>query len=106
MPPELPDRCQGGRELDTNSVQYYFCAVKNVTITLPEDVARWLRVKAAENDRSVSRWLAELLAGMRRQEDEYEIAMKRYLAMKPRKLEWPDGRRPTRADLYDRPGLR
>ena len=87
-------------------MQHYFCAVKNVTITLPEDVARWLRVKAAENDRSVSRWIAELLAGMQRQEDEYEVAMKRYLAMKPRKLEWPDGRRPTRADLYDRPGLR
>ena len=27
--------------------------MKNVTINLPEDVARWLRVKAAENDRSV-----------------------------------------------------
>ena len=80
--------------------------MKNVTITLPEDIARWLRVKAAENDRSVSRWIAELLAGMQRQEDEYEVAMKRYLAMKPRKLEWPDGRRPTRAGLHDRPGPR
>ncbi len=29
--------------------------MKNVTITLPEDVARRLRVKAAEDDRSVSR---------------------------------------------------
>ena len=28
--------------------------MKNVTITLPDDVARWLRVKAAENDRSVA----------------------------------------------------
>ena len=85
---------------------HYCCAVKKVTIRLPEDVARWLRVKAAENDRSVSRWIAELLAGMRRQEDEYEVAMKRYLAMKPRKLEWPDSRRPTRAGLHDRPGPR
>ena len=106
VPPELPTGVRGGRELDTDLVQHYFCVVKNVTITLPEDVARWLRVKAAENDRSVSRWIAELLAGMQRQEDEYEVAMKRYLAMKPRRLEWPDGRRPTRADLYDRPGLR
>ena len=74
-------------------------AMKNVTIALPEDLARWLRVKAAEDDRSVSRWIAELLEGRRRQEDEYDAAM-------PRKLEWPEGRKPTREELYDRPGLR
>ena len=80
--------------------------MKNITITLPEDVARWLRVKAAANERSVSKWLAELLEGMQRQEDEYEVAMKRYLARKPRKMNWPDGRKPTREELYGRPGLR
>ena len=80
--------------------------MENVTIALPEDLARWLLVKAAEDDRSVSRWIAELLEGRRRQEDEYDAAMKRYLAMKPRKIEWPGGRRPTREELYDRPGLR
>ena len=73
---------------------------------MPEDLARWLRVKAATDDRSVSRWLAELLERMRRQEDQYQAAMKRYLAMKPRKIDWPDGCRPTREELYDRPGLR
>ena len=80
--------------------------MKNVTITLPEDVARWLRVKAAQDDRSVSRWLAEMLQCMQRREDQYEIAMKRYLALKPQTIDWPDGRRPTREELYDRPGLR
>ena len=80
--------------------------MKNVTITLPEDLARWLRVRAAENNRSVSRWVAELLAGMRRQEDEYEVAMKRALAVKPRKMEWVDGRKPTREELHDRPSFR
>ena len=80
--------------------------MKNVTITLPEDLARWLRVRAAENDRSVSRWVAELLAGMRRQEDEYEVAMKQALAVKPRKMEWVDGHKPTREELHDRPSFR
>ncbi len=80
--------------------------MKNVTITLPEDLARWLRVRAAENNRSVSRWVAELLAGMRRQEDEYEVAMKQALAVKPRKMEWVDGRKPTREELHDRPSFR
>ena len=80
--------------------------MKNVTITLPENVAKWLRIKAAENDRSVSKWLAELIEGIQRQEDEYDVAMKRYLAMEPRTINWPDGRRPTRDELYDRPRLR
>ena len=80
--------------------------MKNVTITLPEDLARWLRIRAAENNRSVSRWVAELLAGMRRQEDEYEVAMKQALAVKPRKMEWVDGRKPTREELHDRPSFR
>ena len=78
--------------------------MKNITITLPEDVARWLRVKAAENERSVSKWLAELLEDMQCQEDEYEVAMEQFLtrAREPRKIKWIDGRKPTREELYDR----
>ena len=80
--------------------------MRRVTITLPDDLARWLRVRAAKDDRNVSRWLADLLAEMRRREDEYDIAMKRFLAIKPRRMEWIDDRRPTREELYDRPCLR
>lgn len=80
--------------------------MKNITITLPEETARWLRVRAAENERSVSKWLAELLEGIQHQEDEYEVVMKRYLARKPRTINWPNGRKPTREELYDRPSLR
>ena len=79
--------------------------MKNVTVTLPEDVAAWLRVRAAENGRSVSRWLAELLEGMRRGDDGYDLAMERYLARKPRKLLWADGSKPTRDELHDRSGF-
>ncbi len=35
--------------------------MKNVTISLNEKIARWARVKAAEQDKSLSRFLAELL---------------------------------------------
>ena len=92
--------------LDTIPVFHYLRAMKNITITLPEETARWLRVKAAENEQSVSKWLAELLEGMQRGEDEYEVAMKRYLAIKPRKMEWVDGRKPTREELHDRATFR
>ena len=80
--------------------------MKKVTITLPEDLARWLRVRAAEDDRSVSGWVADLLAGMRHQDDNYEVAMKEALTIKPWKMEWVDGRRPTRDELHDRAGFR
>lgn len=80
--------------------------MRNVTITLPEDVARWLRVRAAEADRSVSGWIAELLRRMRREEDEYEAAMRSALARQPIEFAWPEGRRPTRDELYGRPVLR
>lgn len=80
--------------------------MKNITITLPEDLARWVRVRAAENERSVSRWLAELIDGMRRRDDEYDVAMKSFLSRRPRKLEWIDDRRPTRDEIHDRPVLR
>ena len=80
--------------------------MKNVTVSLPEDTARWVRVEAARADRSVSAWLAELLESKRRQGDEYQAAMERCLATKPRKLQWVDGRKPTREELHDRASFR
>ena len=79
--------------------------MKNVTVTLPEDAAQWLRVGAAEANRSVSSWLADTVEEMRHREDDYEVAMARALAKSP-----GDGlgRRPqpTRDELHDRTGLR
>ena len=80
--------------------------MKNITITLPEDLARWVRVRAAENERSVSRWIADIVERTRRREDEYDLAMKQFLAVEPRRMEWVDGRKPTREELHDRAGLR
>ncbi|MDE0024800.1 MAG: hypothetical protein OXP69_10360 [Spirochaetaceae bacterium] len=55
----------------------------------------WLRVRAAEQDRSVSRWLVEMIEGIRRDEGEYEVAMERFLAgaraRAPRRLAWRRG---------------
>ena len=76
--------------------------MRNVTVSLPEDTVRWLRVEAAKADHSVSGWLADLLDKMRLQDDEYEAAMKRCLAIEPRKFQWVDGRKPTREELHDR----
>lgn len=52
----------------------------------------------------VSAWLAELLEGIQRQED--EGATRRALSIKSRKMEWVDGRKSTREELHGRPSLR
>ena len=80
--------------------------MRNITVALPDDVARWVRVRAAEQDRSVSKWLADVLEGMRRREDAYDAAMERFFSRAPRELTWVEDRKPTRDELHDRPGLR
>ncbi len=66
--------------------------MKNVTVTLPEDTALRLRLRAAEANRSVSNRLAETAEEMRRREDDYAVAMARALAS--RAPEDDVGRRP------------
>ena len=76
--------------------------MKNVTISLDEEVARWARVWAARHDTSVSRILGELLKERMLQEEGYEVAMKQYMAVTPRALK-TSGAYPTRTEAHERP---
>lgn len=79
--------------------------LKNVTITLEDEVARWARLEAARENTSVSRFVGELLAERMRGGQAYEAAMEHYLSVKPRAIS--SGRPyPTRDELHDRSGLR
>ncbi|MFN3883858.1 MAG: hypothetical protein ACK4Q4_03740 [Rhodocyclaceae bacterium] len=84
-------------------------AVPNLTITTDEETLRWARIEAAKRGTSVSKLVGEILANLRKQEDDYEQAMQDFFSRKPY-LDPPpraDGRRwPTREELYDRPVLR
>lgn len=80
----------------------------NVTISMDEETARWLRVEAAKAGKSVSRFVGELLAERRdagagdaaaaiqRQKE----AMAAYLAIPARDLGLY-GRAPSRDEIYD-----
>lgn len=80
--------------------------MKNITITLPEEAARWARVRAAELDTSVSRLVGDLLTDMMHQEEGYRAAMRFALTPKSLRLSAPGTRYPTRDELHDRNTLR
>lgn len=74
--------------------------MKNVTVSMPEDLARWARVWAAENETSVSGLLSQLLQDKRDRELRYQSAYQEFLAEAPVRLS--EGPYPTRGDLYGR----
>lgn len=76
--------------------------LRNVTITLDEDVARWARIRAAERETSVSRLVGELLREKMLSEQSYEAAMREYMARPARRLRKTATRYPRRADLHGR----
>ena len=80
--------------------------MKNVTITLDEEVARWARIMAAEQNTSVSRLVGELLREKMIEEQNYQIAMQQYLSQPPKVLKTPGEKFPAREALYERKGLR
>jgi hypothetical protein len=81
-------------------------AMKNLTITLDEETAARARVQAAERNMSLSRYIGEVLREQMRNSDDYEAAMRAWLAAKPFPLKGPAQRYPKREELYDRPVLR
>ena len=78
--------------------------LRNVTVTLEDEVARWARMEAARNDTSVSRLLGELLKERMLAADVYQRAMRRALARKP--FLKSDGRYLSREESHDRARLR
>jgi hypothetical protein len=76
--------------------------MKNVTISLDETVARWARVKAAEQDKSLSRFLAELLEERMRHEKGHQAWLETFRSVEPVRLRERGEKLPTRDELYDR----
>lgn len=76
--------------------------MKNVTITLDEEVLRWCKVWAAKHDTSVSRMLGEVLRTKMHSEKSYERAKRRFQAKTPKQLKSADAVYPSRASLYER----
>jgi hypothetical protein len=78
--------------------------MKNVTVTMEDQVADWARMEAARRNTSVSRLIGELLAEKMRHDDAYERAMREALEWRS----WGKSSGPylTRDEMYDRGGPR
>ena len=75
--------------------------MKNITVAMPEDLARWGRVWAAEHESSVSSLLAQLLQEERERESRYQASLYQFLAESPVNLSAATAY-PRREELYER----
>jgi plasmid stability protein len=77
--------------------------MRNVTVTLDEEVAKWARVWAAKHDTSVSRMLGEFLREKMQREDAYWKAYEEWKAMRHVKWDISGGKPlPKREEIYTR----
>jgi hypothetical protein len=79
--------------------------MKNVTVTLDEETARWARIEAAKRDMSMSSLIRALIEQSMAGQESYEAAMLRYLG-RPARVISRRGPYPSREELHDRAGLR
>ena len=80
--------------------------MKNITITLDAETAAWVRVHAAEQNKSVSRLVGEILQVRMRDRRDYQRAMKRSLSKAPLELTGNIGKPTLRDEIYGSPRLR
>jgi len=79
-------------------------AMRNVTVSLDEEVALWARLEAARRDTSVSRLLGDLLKERMTRESRYDQAMRSALTRPP--FLATDGRYLSREQVHERTRLR
>jgi hypothetical protein len=78
-------------------------AMRNITLTMPEELVRRAKIAAAERDTSVSALVAEYFEALVQQEDGYDLMwaeeerlMQDGLPMRVGEITW------SRADLHER----
>ena len=76
--------------------------MKNVTITLEEEVVQWARVWAAKHNTSVSKLLGNVLKTKMEQEQGYKQSMQQYLSNAAIPLKAKSDSYPDRESLYER----
>lgn len=80
--------------------------MKNITITLPDEIGRRTRILAAEAETSVSQYLCRLVTEKIATDTAYEAAMGRFLGRGPQSLQSAPAPYPDREALHNRDAFR
>jgi hypothetical protein len=81
--------------------------MKNITITLDDQTAEWARRTAADQSKSLSRYVGDLLQQHLSQAREYDRAMQAWFAQGPVFSSIPGEVLPKREEIYaERTGIR
>ena len=77
---------------------------QNVTLSIPKDILREVKVMAAQRGTSISGLLVQTLTDLVRQQEAYEAAMRRHLAILERGFDLGTGGNITwsREELHER----
>lgn len=92
--------------VDARLVLCYCENVKNITISVPEDVYRRARIKAAERDTSVSALVREFLMSLGEQETDFERRKRLQAEVLGSIRGFRAGDRLARGEIHDRNALR
>ena len=84
----------------------YCEAVKNITVTVPDQVYRRARVRAAARDTSVSALVREVLAGLGDEESDFERRKRLQAEVLASVRRFKAGGRLKRDEVHDRDALR
>ncbi|MDE0122789.1 MAG: hypothetical protein OXN80_09440 [bacterium] len=76
--------------------------MRNVTITLDDETARWARIEAAKLGTSVSRLVGGMLTEHMKSAATYERARRSYSNRSPTALKAGDGSYPARSEIHSR----
>lgn len=79
--------------------------MKNVTISMDEEMAAWARVQAARAGQSLSCWIGAQLAKLKGGASDFETDLIAVLAT-PRSPMSDGGRTYSREEMYDRPFMK
>jgi plasmid stability protein len=80
--------------------------VKNITVSLPDDVYRQARIKAAERDTYVSALVREFLTSLADEESDFERRKRLQAEILASIESFSVGDRLTREDVHDRNAVR
>jgi plasmid stability protein len=80
--------------------------VKNITVSLPDNVYRKARIRAAERDTSVSALVKQFLIGLTEEESEFERRKRLQTEVLATITGFEAGDRVSRDEVHDRDALR